>query len=69
MPENQISVTRLLVDTSKRELQESGQFLRLLRQEVQQVKAEDPNLSGYHLHNLDFDELEDGLAVTMHFTM
>lgn len=69
MPENQISVTRLLADTSRRELQESGQFLRRLRQEVQQAKAEDPNLSGYHLQNLDFDESDDGLAVTMHFTM
>lgn len=69
MPENQVSVTRLLPATSKKQLQESGQFLRRLRQEVQQVKTEDPNLTGYHLHNLDFDESDDGLAVTLHFTM
>lgn len=69
MPENQISITRLIPDTSKKELQESGQFMRRLRQEVQYVKAEDPNLAGYHLQNLDFSESDDGLAVTMHFGM
>jgi len=69
LPENQISVNRFLPDTSKRELQKTGQFLRRLRQEVQQVRAEDPGLSGYHLHNLDFEESDEGLAVTMHFTV
>ena len=69
MTESQISVNRLLPDTTKRDLQESGQFLRRLRQEVQQVRAEDPGLTGYHLHNLDFDESKEGLSVTMHFTM
>ncbi len=69
MPENNISFTRFLPDTSKKQLQESGLFLRRLRQEVQQIRAEEPDLTGYHLHNLDFDESDEGLSVTMHFTV
>lgn len=48
--------------------QDNGSFLRQLRSTVQEIKSEDPSLSGFHLSDLGFIQQESGLEVKLYFS-